>query len=423
MAASPPERKPLISEALARFLMVPTYVFLVCARMPNVIHQGRFWAEEGTVFYSNARKLPWLEATFNSYAGYTNLAANLAGVLAFHCSDLKHAPYVSTGFAATIQTLPCILLCMSSEPWLKTWRIVAVALLIMLVQPAALEIWLSSIGSQCFLNLSVGLILMLQPESHIFKRLFQYLVLLMAPLSGPGGSFLLPFMTARAWIDRSKLRAFQAAVLLIGTLIQLVFFYHKSDRSMTAEWPLFLSAMFVKHLMVPALGRLESQDFCVQLYKAAHDGILPAYPSIAILAYLLAIAAMIFVSRARAAWWPFLSASLITPLAFFGSLGDRRGLLDVDGGNRYTYASQVLYEMSLLIIACTGQKKKISIAAKWLLTWFLIVGMHEYFTGNEMFLQGPEWRGEVRKWQANHDYIIRLWPATWPLKIERNANK
>ena len=403
--------------------MIPTYVALVCARMPNVIHQGRFWAEEGTVFYSNARKLPWLEATFNSYAGYTNLAANLAGVLAFHFANLKHAPYISTAFAGTIQTFPCLLICMSSEPWLRNWRVVAVAILIILVQPASLEIWLSSIGSQCFLNLSVGLILMLQPENNIFKRLFQYLILLMAPLSGPGGSFLLPFMIARAWMEKSKLRAFQAAVLTVGTLIQLVFFFHKSDRSMSAEWPLFLSAMFVKHLMVPVLGRVESSDFCAQLYAAAHDAILPVWPSVAILTYLLTIAILIFQSRATGAWWPFLSGCLMTPLAFFGALGDRRGLLDVDGGNRYTYAAQVLFEMSLLMIACTGKNQKITTAVKWLLTWFLIIGMHEYFTGSVMFTQGPEWRTEVRRWQADPGYQLNLWPPGWHLRIERNSNK
>ena len=256
---------------LARCLMIPTFVTLVCARLPNVIHQGRFWAEEGTVFYSNARKLPWLEAIFNSYAGYTNLAANLAGVLAFYLVPLKSAPYISTAFAAIVQTFPCILLCMSSEPWLRDWKVLAVALLIVLVQPASLEIWLSSIGSQCFLNLCVGLILMLQTESNIVKRLFQYMVLLLAPLSGPGGGFLLPFFIVRAWLEKSKLRAFQAAVLGFGTFVQIAFFVHKSDRSMSADLPLFLNAMFIKHIVVPFLGRVESTEICEFLHKCAMD--------------------------------------------------------------------------------------------------------------------------------------------------------
>jgi hypothetical protein len=38
------------------------FSFLVCARLPNAVIQGRFWAEEGRVYFSAAAEQHWFSA-------------------------------------------------------------------------------------------------------------------------------------------------------------------------------------------------------------------------------------------------------------------------------------------------------------------------------------------------------------------------
>ena len=63
-------------------VFVPTIFVLlgamICLRMPDIIATGRFWCEEGNVFFHNAWVLPAGKALFNPFGGYLNLAANAA---------------------------------------------------------------------------------------------------------------------------------------------------------------------------------------------------------------------------------------------------------------------------------------------------------------------------------------------------------
>jgi hypothetical protein len=49
------------------------YSLLVLCRIPRILTAGRFWAEEGKVFYGNACHHPWYWAVFAPYAGYLNM--------------------------------------------------------------------------------------------------------------------------------------------------------------------------------------------------------------------------------------------------------------------------------------------------------------------------------------------------------------
>ena len=48
---------------------------LICLRMPEIVIRGRFWAEEGVVFFHNAWTLPWSKALLTPLGGYLPLIA------------------------------------------------------------------------------------------------------------------------------------------------------------------------------------------------------------------------------------------------------------------------------------------------------------------------------------------------------------
>ena len=81
-ASLPETDRVTASAALFRVGLLFAYVVLVATRLPQVLIKGRFWAEEGAVYFINARTLPWLDALFAVHTGYLNLAASFATLLA-----------------------------------------------------------------------------------------------------------------------------------------------------------------------------------------------------------------------------------------------------------------------------------------------------------------------------------------------------
>jgi hypothetical protein len=411
-------------ESCVPCLLFSLYVWLVCARLPNVIHQGRFWAEEGRVFYLQAIQMPWYQALFHSYYGYTNLAANLAGVLAYHLVPLKAAPYVSTTVAIVFQSVPAMILCLSGQDWLKNKLVLSGALLMLLVVPESQEIWMSSLGSQVFLTVGVGLILGLQTEPALAKRIFYHLVLILGPLSGPGSAFIWPFFIAKTVIEKSRARAWQCASLTIGVCAQLGLFYQQSERTLTFDAPLYFNVVYVKHLLVPFAGRFESNELCVQLHNLAVSGHLPEWTALAVISVACTLVAASVTCPKREALWFALMGVTVSVMSFLGALAlCKMPMLDLESGNRYTYASQIFFEMSLMLIACTAQFRWIRVTALIAFAWLLVVGAHEYFYSSPMFAQGPSWRSEVRLWQADPNHALKLWPQGWELKLAPDAIK
>ena len=208
--------------------------------------EGRFWAEEGAVFFHNASMLPWQGVCLLvSYAGYLNLIANLAGVLARHLTTLRFAPYVSTSLALLIQCLPAALIVTSRVSWLQSRGAVLLALLIILTPPDGQEIWMSSIGSQFVLALAAAIVLGMEARSGAVGVL-EIAVVAIAPLSGPASWLLTPLFAMRAAVDRSWSRAFQAAAIVAGVVVQLAFFYTAVPNRPIRIAPSLLGAVALK---------------------------------------------------------------------------------------------------------------------------------------------------------------------------------
>jgi succinate dehydrogenase hydrophobic anchor subunit len=393
------------------------FTVLVLVRVPDVL-LGRFWAEEGRVFFQNGWNLPWYQALFTSYGGYLNIAANLAGVIANYLAPLERACFVSTIFALIIQMFPFVLLCLSNQLWLQNRKILLAAMLVISTMPMTQEIWLSSIGSQCHLNLCVALILVLETREGLVGY-FHKALLFFTPLTGPGSIALIPFFFLRAVLDRSIARAMQGGILLAGAAIQLLFFWHFGSRgTFGIEMPLLLNVVYVKHLLGPFLGFEESKALTPHWDRMYLNGQLDMVPGM--LMALMGLGLLLFLairSRKAEPVWMVTVGIVLAALSYLGSLGDRSILLDVAVSERYDFAPQVLFDLSLLFSAfyAKGITKTLSQA---LIVWLVIIGVHEYFETPPWYATGPRWRHEVYKWRKNPAYMLRAWPTDWSFNLK-----
>lgn len=119
-----------------RVLPLALFLVLVVVRIPAILTEGRFWAEEAVIYYAAAWNRPWLEALFTVHTGYLNLGASAATLLALHTVHLEWAPIVTATVALVIQTLPAFLLAASRVPWITRWPGFCMAMILLLISEA-----------------------------------------------------------------------------------------------------------------------------------------------------------------------------------------------------------------------------------------------------------------------------------------------
>lgn len=394
------------------------FTLLVAIRMPGVL-RGRFWAEEG-FFLLDALRLPWHEALLRPHTGYLDLIASGTVLLATRLVELEYAPLVSLVVSLTIQVIPGALLAASHARWLRNPWWLAAALVMVATVPVSEEIWLSPITSQYHLIVAVGLVLAFE-IGRGWSRWFYNALLAIAPFAGPGPSLLAPLFFLRAIRDRSMPRFWQGVLISAGTLVQLAVLYGHAEpnRGIGISPHLLLVVVYVKHLLVPLLGRTESSDLSSRLADAYVADPLAIWP---LLAAIIAASALVVLgvtawrSQNAEALWLYLAGVAAMTLSYVGSLGPKVALLGVLFGQRYFVAPQVLFYLGLLAVAAgaTGWGRRV---AGGVAIWLMVVGAHEYFWVDPLMAHGPRWQSQVQAWRVNPETSILLWPPNFAIKL------
>lgn len=406
-----------------KWLWVLLSLALIAIRIPAVL-KGRFWAEDGRVFFLLGRELPWYKTLLYTHAGYLNFVANVAGVLA-NCVPLKYACRVTVLIALVVQSFPLVLLALSRAPWLQERKLFVASLLFIATIPLCQEVWLTPTNSHFHLTLCTALILALEPAAGLGKW-FQYAILWLAPLSGPGSAVLAPLFMLRTLIDKSKARLLQFLCVGLATVLQFLFFYKPSGRQVQhlvtqttfgIDPQLFLDIVFVKHILSPFLGYGESLEIAQGWQPAYLQGTLNMVPQMmAVVVVFGLLAASVSRSKYAEVKWFFLSAVSLITVGYAGCLGSRYDSLLVGINQRYAFAPQILIELSLLALSfqSTGWTKR---AFQSVAVWLLIIGLQEFYMTPSQYAEGPSWKGEIQAWRQDPNYKLRLWPSDWSINL------
>ena len=398
-----------------RCWLLAGFLLLTILRMPVVVFEGRFWAEEAKVFYFHAATTPWPQALVYSYAGYMNLGANIAAVAARHLAPIDYAPRVTLLFAFAAQICPALLLVTSHATWLRSRLAMAASLLLLAAAPAAEEVWLNTLHSQFQLALCVALILALEIEPG-GRELFRRILLFFAPLYGVAAIILLPLFAVRAFLDRSRGRLIQSLVLASGSAIQLLLFYHPDPHRETVNLNLLLGTIFAKNILLPFLSFDASVPTALWLYRALARGILPIPVLVTV---LLAVAALLsLVAKGPVdGRWLVAACGAVTLLSYYGALLPEPAQVAPHVGGRYAFVPQVLFAWALVAIAAASQGLRVRIAFI-LAAWLCVASMNAYLNPDLPFAHGPSWHLEMAKWHANPSYSPVAWPGgEWVLPM------
>jgi hypothetical protein len=395
---------------LLRFCLLVSYIVLVAVRMPQVLLKGRFWAEEGAIYFINARTQPWPEALFTIHTGYLNLAASVAGLLAAHAVPLDEAPWASTIFALLIQLCPPFLLLTSAIPWLRHRWAMAVALLLLLTASASGEVWLNSITSQFHLGLCSALILAM-PARGGAAGIFRCALLFLAPLSGPASAFLAPLFILRGCFDRSWRRIAQGVLVggTSGIQLAMVIMHAEPARIYGIGPRLFALVIYQRHILIPFFGIAHSDTLTLHLAVDFLTGRPLWGPTLVSTGWVAAMFLMVWRSRNTEARWFLIAGMVVMTMTYFAALGRHVELLDAAFGDRYSYIPSALFGLALFGVARTSAGWLRGVSTVWV-AWLILIGTYGYFQPRSPFREGPSWHAQVAKWRTDPYYRVQFWP-------------
>ncbi|MBW4034602.1 MAG: hypothetical protein HIU90_03935 [Proteobacteria bacterium] len=396
-------------------LIIGCFAALVLSRMPSIVLDGgRFWAEEGVVYFSSDWYHPWYASWFTvaADAGYINLAAGFAPWVGLHLGGLMYAPLITVLIALLVQCLPAFILITHEFPWRRSLGATLVAVLLCAIPPVTGEVWLNTITSQFHLALCAALIFAAPPRRPALFYV-DCAILGFGVLSGPATSFLMPLFVLVALQKRDMRSSIQAGIILVGFAIQItVFLLHPLPQRGSHLSPAPLLSVISLHTIVLQFAGLNlARDFAKYLgaNHAAH-GFLWAGPLI-----FIAFNALVAFNVWRRQNWVlaklYVAGLVIVLVSFYEAwAGSFDGFMHVVGGQRYAFAPEVINALLIVGLATVsrGLSRGLFGAAAAILVF---TGLFNYHRGLAQFENGPLWRPEVIAWRKNPSQALGVWPG------------
>ena len=412
----------------ARWTLFAAFALIVIFRLPKAWTHGRFQDEEATVFLAYAWHYHWAEALFRPFAGYWNMGANATTVALVQLVrngllSLERAPYFTMVIALAVQLLPAVLILTGRAPWLAGRLAVIAALLLIATRPATEEVFFNVLHIQFHLALCVALILAMDVPRRWVPSLGYAVLLILAPLCGPGAIVLLPLFALRALADRDPGRLKQMAILAAGAAVQMLWFYGSSPvRGQFVDFSSIAPAMFVRLITLPTAGVEPAYRVASAIHGPEIAGASPVWLFTAATMLLLAALAMLVTQRRDASLWLMLSSLLIAFVTFGLGIATALGadVFDVGAGQRYNFLPAVLLGLALVALAMRPDFRGKTICAA-LCAMMLVVGAYHYPRPDKAFADGPSWPAEVRAWRSDHDHPLAVWPRPWAADLSDRA--
>jgi hypothetical protein len=386
------------------------YAVFAALRDPRVITHGRFWAEEGTLYFQDALSGRFYDGWIRPRVGYYSLFTKLAALLASSV-ELEWSAIVTVVCALIAQTGVAFLILRSGL--FPSIPAKACALAVLLLAMPGAEVSLNSVNTQFFFAIGTA-VLLASGETGGVPAWVRRAFLLMAGLTGPVSVMVFPLFLWRAWREKSRVLAIEAGILGGCALLQAVcVIVGLRTGSRTGHFdPLFaLASAALNSLVLPWTDPVIAADFAASL----RGGIIGR--GVAILAVLSAGALFVSLTvRHRDGRWLIAAAAIYALLSWSAATGTSWQEFAPFTAGRYSFAPNVLIGLALVVVSWREPLVWRRTAALSLLAISLRNGVVDYLVRN---YSGPDWQSEVREWRRDPEKTsVAIWPdPAWRLTL------
>lgn len=395
------------------------FSILIVMRLPDVFLRGRFDAEEGMVFFAYAWHFPVWSSLWRPFAGYLNLGANAstfldASLVRSGFISLEHAPYLTSAIALFFQMQAAVIILWGKANWLCGKYIRPLLLLTIALCPFSEEVWLNVMHIQYQLILCCGLILALDTPKNFLGWVYQAILLILAPLCGPGAIALGPLFLLRSVYDKSLPRFYQTIFLGLGSILQLSFFFTQSVvRGHFLNPFTLLSIIFVRIGIYPFFGSVLGRKVGhIALESYSGNGLAwYGFCSFSLI-YFFFLIFLAWKYRKISVVWFIFTCLILAIISFGGGMisSDASSWFNAKSNERYGFIPLAFLEMAFVVIV-SNVKGKHKNLLRGMCLLMLFIGFKSYIKPISFVSSGPDWKEQVRLWRNDHNYPLKVW--TW----------
>ncbi len=412
------------------FLVILLALFFY--RSPFIFLNGRFMAEEGSVYFANAYNFDFLYSFFfvDFYSGYLNLWANFSGIFA-NFFNLKFAPLASNYLALVPKILIIILALYNKSILLIQFHHKVLFCLLVFLSPLNVpEIWLNSINSQIFFAIITFILILI----HYEESRVNYFHLILITISGFTGIYsciLFPAFFLKYLIYKNKQNLLNFICIFTCTTIQLILIlYGKLSNILTdkkiqgIDYDLFINYIynvFIKVFLGTSLTKYIYYNYLsseLNLYYISIIIIL-LFLTICFFLYNFLIKNSILNTKNNFIIILVLYSLVATSLVVMvGAAGDYVG-------GRYAALPSFYLLMVVLFFYIFLSNFKVKYFFLVLLVTSILTGTHQFRpTGNNVkheylkyldCIDCPNWKKEIANFQIDKSYPLKIWP--YPKKV------
>ena len=387
------------------------YLTLSAIKMRHYLIHGRFWAEEGTFFYSEIVNRNTFNVIFYIFHGHLEIVTNVI-VYASTLVSLKHAPLVTTYLSLAAQFIPIYIMIRYRDSLSLSRFNLILIIIIAAGLPQASEVWANSINLHFHFSLLAALIAAISISNGPPKWASR-LLLGVSGLSGIPSNFLVPVFAFLAVTTKEKERWIQFFILTFTAFLQILLLVFNDLQSGHREYfstPLvFWLAPVAQSVISPLFGFSVGNQLASILREVSHLTPGPFVFSIVFSTPLIYLAAIAFTGKPNSISVIILSAFILLFMSIFTALGDKLMLISSAGGGRYFYAPNIL--LSIAIIT-SFRKYNIFIAA----AIFSLIASS--LSNVSHYIKGPSWQSNFEISENSKDSTYKIWPDGWSMKLQ-----
>ncbi len=384
-------------------------LLILFLRRPDILLDAKLWAEDGTVWYSEAYRDGALSALLRPQNGYFQTISRLVFGISL-LIPIEHVPLFANCVGLVVRAVLVGFLLSRRFDWVP-WSARMALVIYYLLMPRLGEVHANITNTHWYLALYALMVVIARPAHSRVDRFHDYSVFAIAGLSGPFILLLVPCLAVRVLGDaehRSQAIRLLVFAAILATIQLIAIFMDSGDTRSTAPLgatPAVLVKILGSRVITEAFLPRGSRDLTVDTI-------------------IVLLAAVIVVLSIRAGGWRALSIALLGALQMAAalaspmiSLSEPQWPLFLISGDRYfviprlTFVALALFAFSQLGVKGRLRTALPVIAVLTLLPSFFLKPV-----------RGPSFASEVTIYRnANQGDVVtlRIAPPPWTMTLIR----
>ena len=222
----------LLEKKFFSFLVLLVLVIISFYRSPDIFFEGRFWGEDGSIFFQNALNNSFFENFFKIYYptyGYYNLYPRIIAMTA-KAFPIEFAALINVYMSYLILFYIFILSIFGNSFLLeKKKQKFLFCFLVLFCSSFVPEVWVNSVNTQIYFCVLSILILYSKKNINLNLKIINSIALFIGGCSSSYVVALFPFFFIKYYLIKSRSFLVEAIILLSSFLFQLFFYFHSKS--------------------------------------------------------------------------------------------------------------------------------------------------------------------------------------------------